>query len=137
MKKIEITSRAFLKNIKEKMPQIFKEEFLSDINVRVMFVVSGVIFVATWIFALVKFQPSDYMVPLRYNSFLGVTLLGNWYNLYFVPLILTFCIILNIILANFTYKNDKTISYILVGSNIFLAVSGLAVVINLGLISGI
>jgi hypothetical protein len=137
MKKIEIRTRAFTKNIKDKLPNFFNEAFLGDINIQVLLFVAGVIFVVTWIFAIVRFQPSDYLVPTRYNTFLGVTALGNWYQLYFVPLILTFCILLNFVLSNFTYKKDKMISYILVGSNIFLAISALAVVINFGLISGI
>lgn len=137
MKKLEIRTRALVKNFKEKIPRVTHEDFLADINIRVMLFVAGVIFVITWIFAIVRFQPSEYLVPTRYNTFLGVTALGNWYQLYFVPLILTFCIVINFFLGNFTYNRDKMIAYILVGSNIFLAASALAVVVNFGLISGI
>lgn len=136
MKNFEIRARAFVKAVKESFPRFVKEDFFSDINVRVMVFVSGVIFVIMWIFAIVKFQPSEFLVPTRYNTFLGVTALGNWYQLYFLPLVLTFCVTLNLILANFTYQKDKMIAYILVGVNIFLSVVTLAAVVNFGLISG-
>jgi hypothetical protein len=136
MKKIEIRTRAFTKNIKDKLPNFFNEAFLGDINIQVLLFVAGVIFVVTWIFAIVRFQQVIIWCQPGIILFLGSRPL-NWYQLYFVPLILTFCILLNFVLANFTYKKDKMISYILVGSNIFLAISALAVVINFGLISGI
>jgi hypothetical protein len=137
MRKFELFLRAFLKGKKEKMPKFLREEFTRDINVRVLFILFGIIFVIIWIFAFLRFQPSDYMVPVRYNTFLGVTQLGNWYDLYYVPVIMAFCALLNLVLANVIYTKDKMISYIFLGSNIFIAGSALAVVINLALISGI
>lgn len=137
MKNFEIRTRAFSKGLKEKLPNVFKLEFGQDINIRVMIVIFAILLSIIWIFSFIRFQPSDFMVPLRYNSFLGVTQLGFWYNLYSVPVFLTLCSFLNLVLAEVIYKKDRMISYILVGSNIFLAAASLAVVINLAFISGI
>lgn len=135
MNKINI----YLKDQKEKLklfvPVAFDRPFFRDLSVRIVLTVSGIIFLSVWILSLFKFQPRDFLVPIRYNSFLGVTALGNWYDLYRIPGIMTMCFVLNFILALATYKKDKMISYIFIASNIFIAVIALTITINFGIIT--
>jgi hypothetical protein len=84
-----------------------------------------------WIYCFFSFTPTDYLVPLRYNSFLGVTSLGAWYQLYLVPLILLITYLINGFLASVAYKKDKLLAYILLGINIFTSVCGAAVVVSI------
>jgi hypothetical protein len=130
-KKFEIMWRNAISRMAERFPKIFGQEFLKDINIRVILGISGVLVLTTWLFAAFRFQPSDYMVPVRYNSFLGVTQLGNWYDLYYVPGIMSLCVLLNTYLGNVVYKIDKMVGYIMVGANIFVSGFALIVVINL------
>jgi predicted lysophospholipase L1 biosynthesis ABC-type transport system permease subunit len=106
-------------------------EFLSDITVRIVGGIGLALLSLVWIYCFFSFTPTDYLVPLRYNSFMGVTSLGAWYQLYFVPGILLLLFIVNGFLASITYKKDKLLAYILLGTNIFAIVCGAAVVVSI------
>jgi hypothetical protein len=136
-KKLEIILRNASLRVVERFPKVFGREFVKDTNIRVILALTGVLIITTWLIAFFRFQPSDYMVPIRYNSFLGVTSLGNWYDLYYVPGIMTLCFILNTYLGNVVYKIDKMVGYILLGANIFVSGYALIVVINLSLLANI
>jgi hypothetical protein len=136
-KKFEIILRNTAARIAERSPKIFGREFLKDTNIRVILVITGVLILTTWLVSLFRFQPSDYMVPTRYNSFLGVTQLGSWYDLYYVPGIMTLCFFLNTYLGNVVYKIDKMVGYILLGANIFVSGLALIVVINLSRLANV
>jgi hypothetical protein len=130
-KRFEIILRSVSTRMAERFPKIFGKEYLRDINIRVILSITGVLVVTIWLVAFFRFQPNEYMVPIRYNSFLGVTQLGNWYDLYYVPGIMTLCVLLNTYLGNVVYKIDKMVAYILLGANIFVSGFALIVVINL------
>lgn len=135
MNKINIILKETGANLRSHIPKIFERPFFMDRYVQVVLGVSGLLFAATWIIALVRFRPSDFLVPVRYNSFLGVTQLGNWYGLYQVPLIMTLCLILNILLGNVIYKKDKMIGYIFAASGIFITVVALVITINFSILT--
>jgi len=134
--KFEIITRNYIKQFRQKIINFFDAEFLKDTSVRIIGIVCAVLLLAVWLVAIFRFGFADYEVPIRYNSFLGVTELGGWYKLYRVPVFITLCFILNLILANVVYKKDKMISYIFLGINVFNAIAAMAVIINLSLISG-
>lgn len=136
MSKLEVHLRNFIKGLKGRFPRLFSDHFLVDSTNRIMFGVTAALYLAVWIISVLKFQPSDYLVPTSYTNFLGVTSLGKWYELYVIPLILTICIVLNLILGDVTYKKDKMVSYIFVATNIFIAMAALTVVINFSFLLG-
>lgn len=129
-KKLEIVLRSMSKRFRERLPKILSKEYSNDINVRVMLTITGVLMFITWLVAAFRFQPGDFLVPVRYNSFLGVTQLGNWDDLYYVPGIMTLCVILNTFLGSVVYGKDKMIGYILLAANIFVAGLAMIVIIN-------
>jgi len=113
---------------------ILSYDFTHNNPVRVLFLVSLIFIVAVWIIALFSFGKTTYPVPLRYNSFLGVTELGPWFKLYRLPLFNLLTFFINIFLANAVFKKDRMISYIFLGISIFVGIMSLAVVINLSLL---
>lgn len=133
-KKYEVIIRDITNRWKIKLTKLLNREYLSDINVRVMLTIAGIIVLAVWLVAIFRFQPSDFMVPTRYNSFLGVTGIGNWYDLYYVPGVMSLCSLINFFLGSVLYSKDKMVSYIFVGVNIFLSVIALIVIINFSIL---
>lgn len=133
-KRYEIILRDLSKRVAHKILGLFEKEYLRDMSIRVMLGIVGVVALAVWLVALFRFQPSDFMVPIRYNSFLGVTKLGNWYDLYFIPGIMTFFILINTLLGSVVYKKDKMVGYILVAASIFVSALALLVVINFSIL---
>lgn len=133
MSKFQIFAKSLLKRTKLWATNFVQEDFSRDLTVRILAFLAVVAIAVIWIFSVLSFPPAEYLVPLRYNSFLGVTSLGSWYELYAVPSILVLLFILNAILAHTAYKKDKMISYILLGTNIFLAIVASSVVISLSI----
>lgn len=133
-KKHEIIIRDLTNRWKLKLTKLLNREYLSDINVRVMLTITGIIVLVVWLVAIFRFQPSDFMVPTRYNSFLGVTGIGSWYDLYYVPGVMSLCSLINFFLGSVLYSKDKMVSYIFVGANIFLSIIALIVIINFSIL---
>lgn len=129
-KRFEIILRSTFRRIIERLPKILSREYLRDINVRVMLSLTGILMLVTWLVAIFRFQPSDYLVPIRYNSFLGVTELGNWLELYCVPGIMSLCAVINTLLGSVVYKKDKMIGYVFLAASIFVSIIAMIVVIN-------
>lgn len=136
MKKYDLIFKSKVQSLKQGLPKILLDEFLKDKANQGMLLITGVLFSIAWILSLYFFRVNDFLVPTRYNSFLGVTELGNWAGLYRIPLFLTVLIIINLLLGNLIYKKDRMITYILIGTNIFLALISIVLVINFSNIIG-
>lgn len=132
LKKLEINIRAKLNPSKERILTHIKSSFFRDTVTQLLLIPSFFLLLAAWVLSLYYFRVSEYLVPLRYNSFAGVFGLGNWYDLYLIPAILTVCFLSNIFLAKTIYDKDKFLGYILTASNIFLTVVAITIIINFG-----
>jgi hypothetical protein len=130
----EIVFRDYFKRLSGSLFSSMGREYLKDINVRVMLAFSAALLLAVWLVAIFRFYPSNFMVPVRYNSFLGVTQLGNWHDLYYIPGVSTFCFLLNTLLGGIVYKKDKMVGYILITASIFVAIFALIVVTNFSIL---
>ena len=135
IKKIEINLRAKISPKKEALNKHIKSPFFRDTVTQLLLIPSVFLLLAGWILAIYYFSASEYMIPLRYNSFMGVLALGKWYDIYIIPLVLTTCFLVNVVLANTIYQKDKFLGYILVATNIFLTLVAMVVIINFGKIS--
>lgn len=129
--KIQILFRVYTKKVKSKILSWFSEAFLRDSIVRAMLFLGALLICVIWLVAIFRFGPSDYQLPIRYNSFLGVTELGRWHDLFRVPLYTIVSYFINTFLADRVYAKDKMVSYIFLGINFFVMISALLVVINL------
>lgn len=72
----------------------------------------------TWIILIWKIKPSTEPIPLHYNIYLGIDLIGNWKLVYILPgsgLIIYF---INLIISYIIYKRIKLISYFLISINL-------------------
>lgn len=136
MNKIDLFVKSQSATVKEKISKNFSDSYFRDSVVRLVLGI-GLIFLAlAWVFSIFYFKISSYEVPIRYNSFFGVTTLGSWYDLYRFPLFLTLSFIVNTILSKAIYKKDKLVSYILTSTNILLGIIILVLIINFGKLLG-
>lgn len=132
IKKIDLKIRARITPLRERLYSHIKSAFFRDTTAQLLALPGIFLMVVAWILSFYYFQSSEYMLPTRYSSFLGVTNLGYWYNLYQLPFFLSLVSLINIVLANLIYKKDKFVSYILVSTNIFVAIIVIAIVISFG-----
>ncbi|MFH2136104.1 MAG: hypothetical protein ABII19_00505 [Patescibacteria group bacterium] len=99
---------------------IFKDGFF-----RFLFIFSIVANLLIWGFLYFEFSPFQSVggiYPLHYNIYFGVDFIGKWYEIFIMPLVGFFFIVINFILADITYLRDKITSYFLTGAGAFAQV---------------
>jgi len=99
---------------------IFKDGFF-----RFLFIFSLIANLFIWFFIYWKFYPlhtTAEVFPLHYNIYFGVDFIGKWYEIFIMPLVGFFFIIINFILADIIYLRDKITSYFLTGAGAFIQV---------------
>ena len=62
-----------------------------------------------WLFIYMQLDPQDDLIFLHYNIYFGVDLIGEWYRLYFMPLLGIAILCVNIVLSIFIKKRDSSI----------------------------
>jgi hypothetical protein len=59
-------------------------------------------------------------VILHYNVYFGVDAIGNWKNLFFMPLLAAGLLFLNLVLSRFFYYKERLLSYLFAGTALLL-----------------
>ncbi|OGL59205.1 hypothetical protein A3H10_01195 [Candidatus Uhrbacteria bacterium RIFCSPLOWO2_12_FULL_46_10] len=62
---------------------------------------------------IVFIMPREENLVLHYNIYFGIDLLGNWYEVLFIPLAGLILVILNAVVGSFVWRRDRVISYLL------------------------
>jgi len=75
--------------------------------------------ISLWIFLFKNQKSSELPVILHYNLFFGVDCLGEYNEIYLIPIIGVIIIIINTILGYLLYEREKLASYFL-AFNIFI-----------------
>lgn len=76
-----------------------------------------------WGLAFIRVRPSDVPFTLHYNIYTGVhDLIGEYFNLYKIPLTGTILFFLNSVIGYFFYFREKSISYLFQGFSVLLEV---------------
>ena len=78
-----------------------------------------------WFFLYLNFSPlqtAGETLPLHYNIYFGIDFIGKWYEIFIMPTVGIFFIIINFILADIIYLRDKITSYFLAGAGVVVQV---------------
>jgi hypothetical protein len=104
---------------------ILKNFLLSGIKVTILksywkdkivvntFLFSAFLNISLWIFLFQNQKKSDYPVILHYNLFFGVDYLGNYNEVFIIPIVGIVVIFVNSILGHFLYRRERLASYFL------------------------
>lgn len=87
--------------------------------------ISGlVINLISWLYIFINIKPQEEPIFLHYNIYYGVDLIGDWYQIYiYLPLIALVVFFINAFISYILYKQDKKLTYLIEGLNIFLQIS--------------
>lgn len=99
----------------------FSHEFFRSPLVQWIFI--GTIFasLANWGILIFYIRPVDLPIVLHYNVFLGVDIVGGWWQLYFLPIIADLFLIVNVVLAYIFYqKRERLAAHILLLASFFV-----------------
>jgi hypothetical protein len=130
--------RKFESNVKTSSSRhagFFAQEFFQSSLVH--WVLIGTIFigVADWAALLFFVRPIDLPMVLHYNVYLGVDVIGDWWQMYFLPIIADIFFVVNTILAYIFYqKKERLAAYIFLLASFFvqagigIAIAGLVMI---------
>jgi len=76
---------------------------------------------ANWLFIALNISPADRPIPLHYNIYFCIDLIGVWYNMFVIPLSGLVIIIVNSWLLK-SLKGNKFYKYLLLGISSFCQV---------------
>ncbi len=96
-----------------------------DIFFQIIFGISLVINFGIWAFLYMKFSrlgSSGDIIPLHYNIYFGVDLVGEWKKVFVVPLAGAFFILINFLVSDIVYLRDRVIGYFLAGTGLFIQI---------------
>lgn len=66
-----------------------------------------------WVYVLANIHPSAGQLFLHYNVIFGVDLIGEWWQVYYLPAAGLLVLIVNYGLSLFFYRNDKVLARLL------------------------
>ncbi|MSR89703.1 hypothetical protein EXS53_02120 [Patescibacteria group bacterium] len=92
-----------------------------------------VLFNITW--ALINIKQTQIQIPIRFSSLTNFDQLGNWYQLYEIPIIMVMITLANFALANLLHHRNRLISIFLMMAGLMSAVLATAILIGFTVIN--
>lgn len=97
--------------------------FIPDRRVRLVFLLSLGLNVASWVIALwaaLPYYGKDEFMALHKTIYFGVDWIGPWYEMLFLPALGLFFIIINFFISQYLWKKDENLSHLINWSTIFI-----------------
>lgn len=107
-----------------KFRSFFAEDFFkSHISVRLL-VLNLLFNLIDWSILFIYIKPVDFPIILHYNVYFGVDMLGEWQQVYLLPVIGLFLFIVNFSLSVYFYRGKERIaSYLLLMAGMMIQLS--------------
>lgn len=110
--------------------------FFENFIVRILLVVAFFLLLASVLLLGATIFPIPIPIVLRYNVYFGVSLLGDWWQVYILPCVGLILLGMHVFLAKHYYElKERIASYILLLSSIFIAGSILLYAFSVALIN--
>lgn len=125
-----------LNKLSLKLGGVLKSDFLYDRAVILNLTLALLLNLFIFVIFVLKIKPQEALLPINYNTYVGASRLGKWYQIYEIPFFGLAIIVLNSFLAYFLYEKERLISFFLVSGafiiQIFLLFQALAFVRFIG-----
>jgi len=109
---------------------IYKDGWFLSLSVLTLIVV---LFNVLW--ALINIKQTPIQIPIRFSSLTNFDQLGNWYQLYEIPVITVMIVLANFGLANLLHKKNRLVSIFLMMAALMCAVLSTAILIGFTVIN--
>jgi len=99
------------------LAQFWQNSFRNDRRIIAVFFVALALNILTWVLLMINLAPFGYLndfgtIPLHYNLYFGIDLIGVWYLALTIPVIGVLVLICNTIVAYLLYPTDRELSYV-------------------------
>jgi len=118
-----------LKKNKLSLVKFFSQEYFRSSLIQWVLIGSLIVNVANW--ALIAFfnRPVDFPIILHYNVYFGVDVIGDWWQVYLMPLIGLLILLVNAILGYLFYQQKERIVAHLLMLASFVAQIGISIAV--------
>ncbi|MDD2807075.1 MAG: hypothetical protein PHW95_00955 [Patescibacteria group bacterium] len=107
--------------------------FLSDKIIRLSFLFAVLANIALWLLLVSRSTTFSDSIPLHYNIYFGIDLIGPWYQFFFMPSIGLGIIVSNFLIGLLTVKYEKILGHFLAvtaaAAQIFILAAIIAILI--------
>ncbi len=101
--------------------KFFHHPLLKDKLSIILILLSFVTNFILWSILIIKIKPTSVDIPVRYTLLKGVEL-GKWYEVFSLPIVGLFIIVLNLIVCFFIYTKERLASHFLEASSFFIQI---------------
>ena len=98
---------------------ILFDSYFRDMFIRVNFFFSLLLNILIWLGIVWQMNNFSESMPLHYNIYFGIDLLGDWYQIFILPGLGLLFFLINFIAGFVSYHKEKIISYFLAGTASF------------------
>lgn len=114
----------------------FRKSYFQNSAVRSVLILSALLNLGLWIYLFANRIDGPYPVILHYSLLFGVDYLGEYYKIFFIPLVGLILLLSNGVIGYWLYFREKLATYFLMAATleiqIFLFIAGVALIkINL------
>jgi len=100
--------------VKKIVKSVRERVFFQSKIVLTLLILSLLANIANWLILFIFIRPVDIDIILHYNVYFGVDTMGNWKQVFIMPVIGFILFIINAVLAAYFYRNKERIaSYVL------------------------
>ena len=108
--------------------------YFSQTFVKVNLTLNLLLNVGLWLFLIWQVEKFSPLIPLHYNIYFGIDLLGPWYQIFLLPILGLAIFLFNLFLGIIFFKPERRlISYFLVGAatlvQLIILLAGLVIAI--------
>lgn len=106
---------------KKNFSGFFSQEFFRSSLVQWILIGTIFLLVVGWSLLAIFIRPIDLPIVLHYNVYLGVDIVGEWWQVYFLPIIADVFFLVNTFLAYVFYqKKERLAAYIFLLASFFV-----------------
>ena len=111
-------------NLTSAIRSFFAQEYFQSHIVIWLLILSSVVNLTNWIILRIWVKPVDFPIILHYNVYFGVDLIGDYRQVYLLPLIGLVLFTINLVLSIYFYQlKERIASYILLIAMLMIQLS--------------
>lgn len=99
--------------------KIKNSPFRQNIFLLINFFINLSLNIAIWLVLAFNMDSTSQIIPLHYNIYFGIDLIGYWYKIFIIPAMGLLIFFFNSTLSYIMYKRDKIVSYFLMAASSF------------------
>jgi len=95
--------------LKTNLQNFFSQQYFQSSLIQWVLIGSLIVNIGNWAFIAFFIRPVDFPIILHYNVYFGVDVIGDWWQIYFMPFIGLLILFVNAVLGYLFYQQKERI----------------------------